>query len=497
VSALLEELDLEEVLSRVTDSSSDLIGIFFSMQERASDGQIFVERLRERGVKSHITVGGHFATFEARNILLHISGIDSVVRGEGEHTIVELVHRIESGKPLHGVRGLTFRHDGEIIENETRPNIENLDTLPFPARDTLSPVIESGDRVAISAQRGCYGRCTYCSIRSFYGKPGVRRRSPENVVDEIESLMASYGARRFSFVDDEFADRSARSRKWVRELCAEIEARGLNINFFAQLRPSDCVEEILAPLKKVGLRELFIGVESISQNALDHFDKQVQKSDVLKAIALADSLGLRLAIGFIMFEPDATIDDLRENSQWLRHHRDALPTHYFSSALPFSGTPLRRQLLRDGRLIAKSWHDIGTYRFRDPRVGAVFDAMQSLRPQIMEMHDLVNEGTVLYQRAVAQLMRLSSDDRAKCRDAIRVLRDAGRTKREMEQTVMIDIFEHLLIEAETDGKGFIEEKVIDASVKKLAQTVDSFRSARGSIQRAFAFIEAQGADTSL
>jgi radical SAM superfamily enzyme YgiQ (UPF0313 family) len=477
-------MGLDNVLSRVLAAAYDVIGVSFSSQRNFQDSQIVVERLRKEGVASHITVGGHFATFEAHNILTHIPAIDSVVRGEGEHTIVELVQRIETGKSLYGVNGLTFRHGGEIIENKLRPNIKDLDSIPFPARDTIEFVLEGNNFTQVLAQRGCYGHCAFCSIQSFYDAPRVRRRTPPDVLDEIESLVSDHGAQRISFVDDEFADKSVRSRRWIEKLCRGIKARELDIELWIQMRPDNCTETILAPLLDVGLKKVFIGIESVSQNVLDHFNKQVTTSDVLEAVALTDSLGLEQQIGFIMFEPDMTIEDLRNHYDWIRHYEYSEPVHYYSYALPYTGTPLRKKLLREGRLITRSWYDVGTYEFKDSRVGEVFDGMQALMPQITKMETSFDRGLISHRRAMDYVLNMNSSSRAKCRKSIRALQQFDKNRKAKVQAIMRDVFGKLLAASESGDKSLISE-----CRRTLEKTVRSFHSEESAIRAKCRYIE--------
>ncbi len=81
--------------------------------------------------------------------------------------------------------------------------IHNLDDLPFPARDHLPQIMKMGGEVLISASRGCFYRCTFCSIPDFFDH-SWRSRSPANVVQELKHLVSTYGYSTFWFIDDDF-----------------------------------------------------------------------------------------------------------------------------------------------------------------------------------------------------------------------------------------------------------------------------------------------------
>ena len=116
-----------------------------------------VLELRGRGVSTHITVGNHLPTLCA-----------SAIRGEGEGTFVDLLRRLRADCILSGVEGITYRDESEIKANSARPNVSDLDTLPFPARDTLELVLAAGNVPLIYSSRGCNARCDFCSVHKFF-----------------------------------------------------------------------------------------------------------------------------------------------------------------------------------------------------------------------------------------------------------------------------------------------------------------------------------------
>lgn len=104
------------------------------------------ERLKKVKLEIYIVLGGHFATFNSEEILEKEESVDFVVRGEGEETLLELTDQLENNKDMESVYGISYRKGKEIITTSNRPNIKNLDTLPFPARDILKLQIENGNR---------------------------------------------------------------------------------------------------------------------------------------------------------------------------------------------------------------------------------------------------------------------------------------------------------------------------------------------------------------
>src|SRR5271166_1069352 len=183
----------------------DLIGFSLIFQYMAPDFAKIIAALRASGTTAHITIGGHYPSFDYAEVLQRIDGLDSVVRFEGEATLVELLQKLTSGEDWRAIQGIAFRCDGEIVANPLREPIANLDDLPWPDRIGLDYESSSLPTAAILGSRGCPWNCTFCSIRPFYEAQGGRLRRlrrPEAVVDEMAELYRNRNVSVFLFQDD-------------------------------------------------------------------------------------------------------------------------------------------------------------------------------------------------------------------------------------------------------------------------------------------------------
>lgn len=311
--------------------------------------------LRSGGLKAHITLGGHFPSLKDWEIMRQAPEVDSIVRGEGEHTLFELVRAVSDGGDFSEILGLTYRKGSEVVINDPRPLIRDLDSLPFPARDTLDTK-KSGPRAMVASSRGCYAACSFCSIRSFYkSSPGPtwRGRTPENVVDEIEWLNKSYGVTTISFADDSFCGPGKAGKDRARRIGEELLRRGLNIEYYIDLRANDIEEEFLSFLKSSGLRGIFLGVESGIQSDLDLYSKGVTVEDNIRALRVLRNLGLEAKVGFILFNPDSKVGEVIRNLEFLKEHGLGLvvPNEFMA----FVGTPLEILYESQGRLSGPFW----------------------------------------------------------------------------------------------------------------------------------------------
>ena len=195
------------ILDMVARLQPDVIGFSLIFQYMAPDFGRVIAALRAAGCRAHITIGGHYPSFDWQEVLTRIPGADTIVRFEGETTLVELIRRVDKRADWRDVAGIAYRHGDEIVANPLRPAIEDLDLLPFPERADIDYRAQDLATASILGSRGCPWDCSFCSIRPFYEAQGgkLRRlRSPNAVVEEMRQLHFYRGARIFLFQDDDF-----------------------------------------------------------------------------------------------------------------------------------------------------------------------------------------------------------------------------------------------------------------------------------------------------
>lgn len=323
--------------------------------------------LRENGYAGHICLGGHFPSFKYGDVLRHAAEVDAVVVGEGEETLAQLVASLEGGADIRNVLGIAWRKDGEVAFNGPRPLISDLDALPFPARDNLALAPEGSRVAAILSSRGCYGRCSYCSVTHFYRlSPGKvwRGRSPENVVEEMEILARDHKVSEFSFVDDNFVGPGPKGTERARAIADEIVRRGLKVRYSISTRPDQVERDLFNHLKSSGLKGVFIGVESGLQKDLDYYRKGVTTERNRQAVKTISSLGLDCVIGFIPFHRSSTFGDFVENLLFFGEL--GVPRATADPLCVLVGTEIHRQMAQDGVLFGPFYDP--QYRFLDRRI---------------------------------------------------------------------------------------------------------------------------------
>ena len=273
-----------------------------------------LSRLRDEGFNGHIGLFGFFPTLAYTSILLNNTAVDSIALGEFEHTLAELVQRLQSGGQWKDVPGLAFRASTGVKRTAKRAPDPNPDSFPFPVR-TEHPL----STASVLASRGCYNQCSFCPVPCFYNEgPLWRGRSLENVLREIEDLT-NLGFRDFYFVDANFVGPGLKGKERIIHLAQRIEPLG--ITFGMESRPNDLDARLVEQLRASGLKSLLMGIESGSPAALGRLHKSCSRETAERAIALCRRFGIEPEVGFIMFEPDGTMEDLKANLDFLKNNR--------------------------------------------------------------------------------------------------------------------------------------------------------------------------------
>jgi len=363
---------VRQVVESVQQASPIVVGI--TGTERQGRALVAIAQyVRARLPRAHIAAGGHFATFCHDRLVRDVPALDSVVRGEGDLVFVELVKRVLAAEDWRGLPGVSFHQDGTVVSNPPSALIANLDNLPFPARDTARAAMARNGLLGVTSSRGCYGQCTFCSIRAFYSLqvgPAWRARSPENVVEEMALLARDYGCHRFWLVDDSFIGPGPRGRERAHAFADEVLSRGLKLEFAIFSRANDVGRDLFLHLRHAGLRLVEIGVESGNQSQLDRFRKGTTVEDGRRAMRTLRDLGVDVSVALVMFDPESTLGEGLDTLRFVAGEGVLGNASGFDNAAnPHRGTELFERLRREGRLRG-SYLKGYSYSFRDPIVGA-------------------------------------------------------------------------------------------------------------------------------
>jgi radical SAM superfamily enzyme YgiQ (UPF0313 family) len=235
--------------------------------------------------------------------------------------------------------------------NGPRPLIQNLDALPFPARDLLPmdkyiPLPNQYKRKPVAnlmALRGCPYQCTFCSANAVFGC-SLRMRSAQRVYDEIKQLVDTYGIREISFWDDTLTV----NKKWLHELCDLIISNHLDITWSCYARVNTVDLDLLKKMKKAGCWNIFYGIESGNQELLDRIKKGITLDQIRNAVKLTKKAGIEVRGSFMIALPGETPEMAHKTIDFAIE----LDPDYaqFSITTPYPGTELFEQAKQYGEL---------------------------------------------------------------------------------------------------------------------------------------------------
>lgn len=356
VEANALNLTHEEIKQEVEKFSPDFIALSASssmMDEVDTLVQLFPANAK-------VILGGIHASSMPENVLEDHQKIDIVVRREGEETIVELLKE----KPLEYIDGISYRKNGTIVHNKDSLFIEDIDSLPFPARDLL-PMHKYFSFEArqypidyVVSGRGCPYRCTFCADFITSGRK-LRARTAANVVAEVEHLVNDYGVKEIDFQDDNFTYYADR----VFEFCEIMIKKGLHKKVIWKVANGVRCDKLTLPMlrsmKKAGCYMLSLGIESGNQEILNKMKKAETLQDIRNAALWCSMAGIETRGLFIfgnLGENESTMEDTIRFAKKL-----PLDTATFHICIPMPKTEYWEIIQREGKFLDVGWKGYTAY----------------------------------------------------------------------------------------------------------------------------------------
>ena len=279
-----------------------------------------------------VVLGGAHATVSTASAL--DAGFDYAILGEAERTVVEFTANLEKGR-ARDTRGIAYLADnGELVRTPPQALIDDLDEIPFPARDLYDYDAfraAGGWEFGIMSSRGCPFRCTFCqpTLNMIFGR--LRKRGPENVALEMAQIAEQYNPPILYFKDDTL---SANGLEWFSRFQDVLRVHGVHQRWKCNTRVDKVSPKILDAMAESGCEEVVFGVESGSQRILDFYQKDIAVEDTIRAFALCKERGIRAGANVILGAPMETAEELDQTYRLLERIE---PDHFwvfFATALP-------------------------------------------------------------------------------------------------------------------------------------------------------------------
>lgn len=372
----------KEILDVIKSTDPLIIGFSVIFQNHINDFAELVRYLRKAGVICHFTAGGQYASLRFNDLFKIIPDLDSVVRFDGEYPLLELVNCLAAGTDWRNVLSIVYKTENGLKINNLRRLERDLDIYPFPMRSPLQEYALGKKFAMITAGRGCYNNCKFCSVREYHkqaGGPFKRERKPEKVAEEMEMLFQQKGCSVYLFQDDDFPLSQDRKKDWIRKFCRELKERGLSDSILWKIncRPDEVEYKRFRLMKKHGLNSVFLGIEDGTDTGLKLANKNCTPSKIIAAIATLKKLNLGLDYGFLPFHPYSSFASVRENFKFLREMTgDGYSGVTFMKMMPYHATPIEEILRKEGRL--KTIDGLSDYDFIDESLNRYYQLIINL-----------------------------------------------------------------------------------------------------------------------
>ena len=294
-------------------------------------------------------------------LLLSKTHISLVFHGETENTFPQFLEKIERNENWEGMGGVSYRKGDQVIRNPLAPQIDDLDTVPYPSYHlvkledyykSIYDVVESfatdstpnfdrekvlekistdGSLIPIITSRGCTNKCSFC----YRHMKGHRQHSVAYVINHIKFLYAHYGIRGFEFADELFNHKN----EWVMEFCDALDHEKLDIYYRVLGARVDRIDrDMLQRLKETGCIDINYGQESGSETILKEYKKGVTVKKNKEITLLTKTIGLLCPVQIVIGSPGENQSTINETIQFLIDVKAGSPS--INYLLPFPETPI-------------------------------------------------------------------------------------------------------------------------------------------------------------
>jgi len=337
----------EMVLSKLTNFCPDIIG--FSCPYGSYDylKELYLnDKLFDIVPKPMIIFGGALPTYIPEKYLIEIDNKAIIVRGEGEEAICALIESFVTTKDFSTINNISFIRSGAIIHNKRK--LVELTNVSPPYRGHIPDLIKVNAQIFVENSRGCaWGKCRFCSRNMYLDDRKIneyRRFTTKRLEQDLTSL-ASYGVTTITFADEDFCGGGLEEMIDIVTIFGNLQKRNINFIFDVSMNINSIYnhnwtesqisksKHLLSTLKNLGLRKIFLGIESGSAEQLKRYNKQHNPDEAVIVINLLRKLKLQIEIGYIIFDPLCSLQDVKENINYLLKNKLSEITSSLGSGL--------------------------------------------------------------------------------------------------------------------------------------------------------------------
>jgi radical SAM superfamily enzyme YgiQ (UPF0313 family) len=371
LDANAERLNFDDLEFRIRKIKPDVVGITANtLQIKDAHKSAGVVKKIDKNIKT--IIGGYHVTAIPKETLIEFENFDFGVYGEGEITAYELIRAIMGDSKFDDVKGIVWRKDDKVIVNDSRPQIEDLDSLPFPAYELfplgkynsyfldnkkrlnyLNPFINQKIvEVPLTTSRGCPYQCVFCA------RPmgnNVRKRSPENVVKEISHLVENLKVNRIIFCDETLTLDTERGSK----ICDQIIENGFHkkVEWLCETRVDCVTKDLLKKMHEAGCVYLGYGIDSGNDEILKAIKKNSTVQQARDAVRWTKEAGIKVFASCIIGHMEDTKETIRQTIDLAFEIDPEFVA--FSMLTPFPGTEVHKIASKEMGINSNDWDKYG------------------------------------------------------------------------------------------------------------------------------------------
>ena len=337
----------DEIKEKIKESNADVFGISSSFTPYHGEALEIAKIIKEWDKQKIVVMGGAHVSCDPENVLKS-PFVDYVVLGEGEIRFPLLIEQIGNGKGKNiekidgiGYRkvGTTRNRDGEIQINPLQTFIQDLNSLPYPARELLDLdqyKMRKRRSTMIITSRGCPHGCAYCSAHLVMGK-SFRTRPPEAIIKEMMECRDRYGIQIFDIEDDNFTFDQERAKRLMSLVIENFGERGIELSAMNGVSFVSLDGVLLKLMKKAGFKTINLSYVSISPITKEKMRRPKTTTEFDKILEKAEQVGLNVIAYAILGMPGQTIEEMVDTLIYLMGKKVLTgPSVYY----PTPGTPL-------------------------------------------------------------------------------------------------------------------------------------------------------------
>jgi len=342
---VLPDQAIEDILCSIENQASDIIGVSLTTDQWLRADYIAGE-IRKK-MNTPVIAGGLHATFAPLSVL-ESDGFDYVCLGEGEEAMLDLLSCLEKGDEICAGRisNIWVKGGGRP---EVRPAFESIDEIPFLARDLIG---EKHGVIHILTQRGCPFSCTFCAAGSivdlYQDATYIRRRSVDNVMEELRQIRQESPLNYVIFLDDTFTING----DWVKEFC-RVYGREIGTGFSINARVETVTRNMIDLLAEAGCRHIVYGVESGSVRVRrEILNRPTENRRFIKVFNWTKQANIMVTANYMIGLPGETPEDI---DQTLSLNNELEPDDFGHFVFyPYPGTHLF-QVCRKNGFLPDNW----------------------------------------------------------------------------------------------------------------------------------------------